>query len=522
MPAGAPKRLNWKWEELVLACDLVLQNDGRPVDDADPRAIELSQVLQQMTLHPRQDRLPQFRNPNGVAQKTRHLAQHLPGSTASQSRGSALDREVVERFTADPAAMHELAGFIRAKVAAGEPLAPDLTKQAASLNDITRDAVLKAIDDYDALGQPDFLDIYGFHPDRSYVLAHNGRRYDSKAVVGVAHGYLPGRQPLAADEFSGGEATVGRLLRKLGFTVQVGDDLTPARLKSLLARLRVDRREGIPALDQPVTLLWAFSRARRAEPRLVSWAETQRQVKALLDHYGRPWENDRASYPVAALRTAGLWDLDADPEQAPSAPGSSVPPHWFDHHLPNGGVAEPIHDLLRESPAALKAAVNVLVQTYFTDADPAPLLSELALSDPEVTSPLEMAFAARAAEYQRLCERADVFSRDRDTPRATSTSATPVRSPDARRAVLLRSAGHCENPRCTGDIRDRTDSGAPLLEIDHIHDLALGGDDDPLQMIALCPNCHATKTRGTSREELKPILLAAAKHRHERLTEPAR
>ena len=74
---------------------------------------------------------------------------------------------------------------------------------------------------------------------------------------------------------------------------------------------------------------------------------------------------------------------------------------------------------------------------------------------------------------------------------------------------------------CTGDIKDRTDSGAPILEIDHIHDLALGGDDDPLQMIALCPNCHATKTRGTRRAELTPILLATARARHNRLADPA-
>ena len=42
--------------------------------------------------------------------------------------------------------------------------------------------------------------------------------------------------------------------------------------------------------------------------------------------------------------------------------------------------------------------------------------------------------------------------------------------------------------------------GRPILEIDHVHDLALGGADDPAQMIALCPNCHAIKTRGTTRE----------------------
>jgi 5-methylcytosine-specific restriction enzyme A len=511
--------LNWEWEELVLACDLVMQNNGRYVDDTDPRAIELSEVLRQMNLHRPEGRLPQFRNPNGVAQKTRNLVQHLPGYTGSASRGSKKDREVVERFIAEPEAMHELAESIRAKVAAEELIEPGSMQRVVSLNEITREAVLYAIDEYDALGQADFLDIHGFHPARSYVLVHNGKRYDSKAIVGVAHGYLPGKEALTAGEFSGGEATVGRLLRGLGFTVQVGDDLTPERLKEILARLQVYRRNRVPALYQPITLLWAFSRARRGEPRLTSWPETQRQVKALLDNYGRDWEGDRVFYPIAALHNAGLWELDADPEQIPSAHGSSIPQRWFEDHQPNGGLILPVYDLLRESPETLDAAVDVLVRNYFTDADPAMLLSELGLSGPEVTSPLEMSFATRAAEYQRLCERADVFWRDLDTTRATRTLAVPIRSQDAREAVRLRSEGRCENPCCTGDIADRTDKGQAILEVDHIKDLALGGDDDPEQMIALCPNCHATKTRGSKRAALKPILLAAAKDRHARLAD---
>jgi hypothetical protein len=35
------------------------------------------------------------------------------------------------------------------------------------------------------------------------VGARAGKRYDSKAVVGAAHGFLPGERPLAAGEFSG-------------------------------------------------------------------------------------------------------------------------------------------------------------------------------------------------------------------------------------------------------------------------------------------------------------------------------
>jgi 5-methylcytosine-specific restriction protein A len=385
------------------------------------------------------------------------------------------------------------------------------------LRDITRAAVLAAIDEYDRLGQDGFLGEYGFDRARSYLLIHNGKAYDSKAIVGVAHGFLPGERALSARNFSGGEATVGQLLRRLGFTVQVGD-LTVGKLVSLLTKLNVYRSGVMPALYQPITLLWAFGRARRGEPRLVPWEETQNQVAALFQRYGRPWEGERVYYPVAALYGAGLWELDTDSNAVPNAHGSSVPQRWFDEHQPRNGLVAPVYELVRDSAAARAAVVHALTQTYFADADPIALLTELGLSGPRTGSPAEAAFSARAAEYRRLCDRVDVFWAGRGSARAGRTSDAPVRSADARQAVLLRSDGRCENPGCTGDIQDLTDSGDPILEIDHIHDLAQGGPDNPVQMIALCPNCHAIKTRGRTREELRSVLLAVALHRHEVLT----
>jgi hypothetical protein len=93
-----------------------------------------------------------------------------------------------------------------------------------SLNDITREAVLAAIAEYDRLGQEEFLTLHGFDRARQYVLVHEGKRYDSKAIVGVAHGFLPGKAVLAASEFSGGRATVGQLLARLGFHVEEGGE----------------------------------------------------------------------------------------------------------------------------------------------------------------------------------------------------------------------------------------------------------------------------------------------------------
>jgi predicted HNH restriction endonuclease len=60
-------------------------------------------------------------------------------------------------------------------------------------------------------------------------------------------------------------------------------------------------------------------------------------------------------------------------------------------------------------------------------------------------------------------------------------------------------------------------AGDPILEIDHIHDLAKDGPDDPIQMIALCPNCHAVKTRSRDREQLRQRLFEVARQRHQDL-----
>jgi hypothetical protein len=81
-------------------------------------------------------------------------------------------------------------------------------------------AVERAIAECDELGREEFLAKYGFGPARRYHLLVDGRHYDSKAIAGVAHGYqFPHLGPLRSSEFSGGEATVARVLRGLGYTV---------------------------------------------------------------------------------------------------------------------------------------------------------------------------------------------------------------------------------------------------------------------------------------------------------------
>ena len=55
----------------------------------------------------------------------------------------------------------------------------------------------------------------------------------------------------------------------------------------------------------------------------------------------------------------------------------------------------------------------------------------------------------------------------------------------------------------------------PVLDVDHIQDLGRGGEDDPRNMVALCPNCHACKTRGAESARWRRELRDIAQRAHE-------
>ena len=84
-----------------------------------------------------------------------------------------------------------------------------------------RQSILKAMKECDTLGQDKFLKRYGFGLARRYSLIHDGKSYDSKAIVGVAYGYEnPTHGPLKSSEFEGGKDRVQPSLEALGFEVQ--------------------------------------------------------------------------------------------------------------------------------------------------------------------------------------------------------------------------------------------------------------------------------------------------------------
>jgi Domain of unknown function (DUF3883) len=113
-----------------------------------------------------------------------------------------------------------------------------------SLSDLTSpEAVQAALDEFTHLGQSAFLAKYGFGKSREFVVLNPRTQTwaDSKAIAAVALAYqYSGEGALAAQAFSGGEATVAPRLVALGFQVHrisdiVGKDWSPGEVELVVA-----------------------------------------------------------------------------------------------------------------------------------------------------------------------------------------------------------------------------------------------------------------------------------------------
>ncbi|WP_300678487.1 HNH endonuclease [Nocardioides sp.] len=139
-----------------------------------------------------------------------------------------------------------------------------------ALADLTDpDAVRKAMAEFDERGRDAFLEEYGFHPARDYFIELDGKRYDSKAITGVAHRYQHG-ELLSAGDFSGGDSTVANRLEKLGFLVTRPVNLPDWSVDELMLALdlylRTHGQISYSATTKVVTDLSAELRSLRIFP----------------------------------------------------------------------------------------------------------------------------------------------------------------------------------------------------------------------------------------------------------------
>jgi hypothetical protein len=99
-------------------------------------------------------------------------------------------------------------------------------RTAGFWSQVTATDVARAIEEFDRVGQEQFLAEHGFGRATAYLLIYRERAYDSKAILGVAYNFATGAR-IGPHDFSGGVHGAVGVLRNLGFEVR--DTRHPAR-----------------------------------------------------------------------------------------------------------------------------------------------------------------------------------------------------------------------------------------------------------------------------------------------------
>jgi 5-methylcytosine-specific restriction protein A len=113
----ASRNRPWTYGEVVLACELVADNQWRYLRRTDPRVVALSALLRDMFPAEAAARAD-FRNASGVARKTADIATQHPDYKGVRTRGGKHDRPVLEAFLAEEGRMRAEAAAIRQAIAA--------------------------------------------------------------------------------------------------------------------------------------------------------------------------------------------------------------------------------------------------------------------------------------------------------------------------------------------------------------------------------------------------------------------
>ncbi|RSN49411.1 hypothetical protein DMC64_02230 [Amycolatopsis sp. WAC 04197] len=382
-----------------------------------------------------------------------------------------------------------------------------------SLKELTsRDAVLTAVQQCDVIDPG----VTGAGFTRAFVLELDGKYYHAEKVASLAYKVQhPDRDKLPASDLTG-EAAARRLSR-LGFasstTARVWPPLLGAEYPNRttirntfggngVAGITTFLGDGVlnifsdeegPYADEPPDAINPFEyrgEGREGNQKLIRGnkaLDSARRNREAVRYWYRPAGGTfKFTTWVAILSRAQVWSPDDNKElrleyafQVMAVPGPELAT-WPDRvrKLIDDGD---IKDTPPPQPPAENATSSQRKKTY--------------------------------QDYLRLIDKSSKAGRGGRKPSKGTRNLFP-RSRAVRDAVLVRADGDCENDDCTGMPFDTAPGGEAILEVDHVDDLALSGLDHPSVMIALCPNCHAAKTRGANRAAIKRRFRARAAELH--------
>ncbi|MDV6298995.1 HNH endonuclease [Dietzia maris] len=312
-----------------------------------------------------------------------------------------------------------------------------------ALSDLTVEAVTAAVDEFDALGRESFLDKYGFGEAKDYYVVRNGIAYDSKAIAGAAHGYLPGREALRSGDFTGGAASVVKRLRALGFRVP------PNRAPTWV------RDELILACDLVVQNEWRVVAAE--DPRVI-------ELSALLQ-----------SLPFHPPETRSLTFRNPNGVERKTGDLVSNHPDYKGTPTNAGATDRQVLGEFIEDPAKMHRIALRIREAAESSPDEVPFLS------PEVQED-------EGAVEGRLLQRVH-YTRERDPKLRQRKIDSFLRSHDRV---------HCE--LCEFDFEARYgERGRDFIEVHHVVPLHESGPtfNKLADLILVCSNCHRMIHRGT-------------------------
>ncbi len=358
-----------------------------------------------------------------------------------------------------------------------------------ALSDLTVSAVNQAIEEFKQLKRKAFLKKYGFGPARGYLLEQDGRTFDSKAIAGAAHGYLPGQQPLTAKDFSGGEATVKKKLEELGFTFANEEPQPLPSPGDVLTNEETSGRFGVGNMGG----------MRRS---------TKRNLLVLISDpfkglYRDRWEGDVLHY--TGMGPTGHQSLTyAQNRTLNESPATEIPVHLLEALEPYkytyAGEVELISTPYEEEQVDDEGQLRMVWMF--------PIRLKPGGITPVLTEAEARAIEESQAKKARQLSTAELKARAEKAKRIPSVRV-------AQGSAYVRDAAVAEYvKRLANGVCDLCEKPAPFknkqneayLECHHIAWLAQGGEDTIENTVALCPNCHRKMhvvNQKTDKEKLK-------------------
>jgi len=366
-----------------------------------------------------------------------------------------------------------------------------------ALSDLTASAVVEAIEEFDRLGRNAFLEKYGYGRARDYWLVSDSRYYDSKAVAGAAHGYLPGRAPLTHDEFSGGKVTVQTTLENLGFKIIGPGQNTPPLPEEVLTNKEISDRFAVGNMG-------GMRRSKKGGL-LVLISDP---FKGL---YHDRWEGDVCHYTGMGKKGDQSINFSQNRTLAESS-DTRIPVHLFEalEHQRYTYVGEVF---LSDVPYQ-EEQVDVEGRARQVWVFPLKVMEGGIIPEPTVEQARAIeniqSRKARRLPTPELRVRAELGTRK--PARRETQSSTYVRNPAVAEYVKRVANGICDLCREPAPFRNK--EGIAYLECHHIVWLSKRGEDAIGNTVALCPNCHRKMhvlNRSMDQKKLKALAAERAK-----------